>query len=932
MMNKAEERPKPPWAGPRLLAVGYLAAGVIWLLATRLVLPLFLRDQAALAWGFFVSLALFAAASTAILFLQRRIIAKLTPGGSAAFDHRAGLPPESLKKAVESMQLGLTIADADGRIVYANPSDARMHGYDPAELIGQDVQIYSTEDRKHHLTFEDLKRMKRWRRESSNVRKDGSTFPVQLLSDTVLDTKGIPVGVITTCEDISERREMERSLRESEERYRHVVEGAAEMIVCLTGEGRISFANRTWTEAMGYTAEESKRLDFFSVIDDDSKLGCHQALAKALAGTAWQNLQLTLVASDGRQIPAEGNLTSYHREGRAAGAIGIFRDITYRKQVDVTLRKNEKQFRLLIKNALDLIMILNRDGTIRYASHSAEGVFGRKPEELLSKPFFSLLHADDLPAVEGLMESMKRGEIPSSSFEARCRNQDGSWRNIQVVANNTLDEPSIEGIVVNARDITEQASARERLAASEERFRYLANSAADAIITVDTPGRIIFWNKGAEDIFGYSAEQALQERIDLIIPKRFLSRTSDRLEQLFSKTATGSGGRPVEMMGRRQGGLEFPVELSFSTWVSREGSFLTAIIRDISERKETERQLKYLSFHDPLTGLYNRAYFEEEMSRMEKSRFRSMGLILADVDGLKLINDTMGHKTGDGLLVVMAGIIKDNCRLGDMVARIGGDEFAVLLPNCDRTMIDGICDRIRETTYQYSQQNPELPLSLSVGYAVRRLEETNMSEVYREADNNMYREKVKNHDLLVKGFIQALERKNLLDPEQAAALEELMLDLSIAAGIPHHNLAEISLLARYHDIGNALLAGAAAKPQAQESEENDFRRHPEIGYHIALSTPYLSSIADWVLKHHEQWNGKGFPLGIKGEDIPLESRVLALASDYVETAGPADNQTAEGSRRALAVIRREAGKKYDPRLTDLLVRMMEKRLSLSGQS
>lgn len=927
-MNKADERPKPPWAGPRLLAAGYLAAGVIWLLATGLVLPLLLRDQAALARGLYVSLALFASLSAALMFLAPRLLSKRPPGENEAFDHRAGLPPESLKKAVESMQLGLTVADADGRIVYANPSDTRMHGYEAGELAGQDVHIYSPEDRRHHLSFEDLKRMKRWRRESINVRKDGSDFPVQLLSDTVMDARGRPMGVITTCEDISERRRMERSLRESEERYRQVVEGAAEMIVCLNGEGGISYANRAWAEAMGYTAGESARLDFFAMIDDDSRLGCHQALSKALAGTDWQNLQLTLVASDGRQIPAEGNLTALHREGRPAGALGIFRDITYRRQVDATLRKNEKQFRLLIKNALDIIMILNRDGTIRYTSPSAEAVFGLKPEELLGKDFHSLLHPDDLEEAGRQLERMKRGEAPTAAFEVRGRRRDGSWRHIQLMANNTLDEPAIEGIVLNARDVTEQTVARDRLSASEERFRYLANSAADAIITVDERGGITFWNKAAEEIFGYAAEQALGEKIDLVIPRRFLSRTSERLDQLFSKTAAGSGGRPMEMTARRQGGIEFPVELSFSTWVTRQGSFLTAIIRDISERKEAERQLKYLSFHDPLTGLYNRAYFEEEMSRMEKSRFRSMGMILADVDGLKLINDTMGHKTGDGLLVVMAGIIKDICRLGDMAARIGGDEFAVLLPNCERDMIDGICQRIRETTSQYSRQNPELPLSLSVGYAVRRMEETTMNEVYREADNNMYREKVRNHDVLVKGFIQALERKNLIDPGRAAALEELMLDLAIAAGIPHHHLSEISLLARYHDIGNALLAGGDSQPDGQAG---DFKRHPEIGYHIALSTPYLGSIADWILKHHERWDGRGFPLGVRGEDIPLEARILALAASYVEAAGPPEQAGAEGCRRALAAIRKESGKGYDPRLAELLAGMMEKRLSLEGR-
>jgi HD-GYP domain-containing protein (c-di-GMP phosphodiesterase class II) len=243
-------------------------------------------------------------------------------------------------------------------------------------------------------------------------------------------------------------------------------------------------------------------------------------------------------------------------------------------------------------------------------------------------------------------------------------------------------------------------------------------------------------------------------------------------------------------------------------------------------------------------------------------------------------------------------------------------------------VIEGICHRVKETTAQYSEKNPELPLSLSLGHSVRKMEEISVNEVYREADNNMYREKVKNHDILVKGFIQALERKNLLDPQQMATLEELMLDLAGLAGIPHHRLSEISLLARYHDIGMALLApeGQAADGTAASDDGGDsLKRHSEVGYHIAMSTPYLSSIADWILKHQECWNGKGYPLGIKGEDIPLESRILAIAKAYVELTSHRGQEPGLSPEQALVQIRKEIGKQFDPRLADLFLRMMEKR-------
>lgn len=928
-MDQARGSSKIRAAGIWFLAAGYLIVAIFWSLAQRFWLPVLFPDPKTLAVADFVSVLLLALLSAALIFGAAIYFERRGTEGSGA---GRPLPPEFLMKAVEAMQLGLTVVDVNGRIVYCNPSDAAMHGYDPQELIGQDVQILAPEERRHRLTYEDLKRMKRWRRESVNIRKDGSSFPVQLLSDTVLDAQGQPWGVITTCEDITERRQLEQQLKESEEHYRLVVEGAAEMIICLDNEGRIVYANRAWAEAMGYTLQETMRLDFLALLDEDSQKHCQQAMIKVLQGTPWQNLQLGLITSDGRRIPVEGSLTMYRRQGRIVGSLGIFRDITYRKQIDEVLRRNEKQFRLLIKNALDIIMIINRDGTIRYASPSVHHIFGFKPEELLGQPLSAIVEPDEISQMEQRLQQMRRGELTTAAFEFKGRPRQGGWRMIEVMANNLLDEPSVEGVVINARDVTEQSLARERLASSEERFRYLADSAADAIITIDQQGTITFWNQAAEAIFGYPAEEALRERIELIIPKRYLSRSFGRLDQIFSKTVTGSGNRPgerpgsrpVEMMARRRGGAEFPAEISYAVWSTREGSFLTAIIRDISERKEAEKQLKYLSFHDPLTGLYNRAYFEEEMSRIGKSRYKTLGLILADVDGLKLINDTLGHKTGDGLLLVMAGIIKDSCRLGDLVARIGGDEFAVMLPNCDRTIVEGICGRIRETTQQYNQQNPELPLSLSVGHAIRAMGEAAPDDVFREADGNMYREKVRNHDRLVQGFIQALEQKRLVDPQRTLDLEELMLELATAAGVPHHQLADISLLAKYHDIGMALLAGPEAGRGVKTEED---RRHAEIGYHIAVSTPCLSSIAEGILKHHEQWDGQGYPLGLAGEDVPLEVRILMVASAFLDLLGPEERTSPPAVEKALALLKQQAGQRLDPQLTETLAKVVRSRPS-----
>jgi diguanylate cyclase (GGDEF)-like protein len=164
--------------------------------------------------------------------------------------------------------------------------------------------------------------------------------------------------------------------------------------------------------------------------------------------------------------------------------------------------------------------------------------------------------------------------------------------------------------------------------------------------------------------------------------------------------------------------------------------------RDITERKLAEAQLKYLSLHDSLTGLYNRAYFDEEMRRLESGRNRPFAIIVCDIDGLKQVNDTMGHQAGDKLLVAAAKVIKESFRCEDLIARIGGDEYAIILPNSDLTAANFASSRLRAAVDLYNENHPSLPLSISVGCAASSDDTVYVSEIFKEADDKMYKEKL----------------------------------------------------------------------------------------------------------------------------------------------------------------------------------------------
>lgn len=351
-----------------------------------------------------------------------------------------------------------------------------------------------------------------------------------------------------------------------------------------------------------------------------------------------------------------------------------------------------------------------------------------------------------------------------------------------------------------------------------------------------------------------------------------------------------------------------------------------ASLLDITDRKQAEERLRYLSQHDQLTGLYNRTYFEQEMRRLEGIGPVPVGFIVCDVDDLKPVNDTMGHDKGDEMLVAAAGVIKEGAGEGDVVARIGGDEFAILLPNSNRAGMERACGRIKKAVLKYNAENPELPLSLSIGFAVNN--ERSLDVLLKEADNNMYRDKL-NHSQGINGIVspvlKGIKSRSCIKDSRSERVQDLVANLAFSTGLPEHNISRLKLLAQFHDIGEMGVPDSILfKPAPFNAEEAAvMQKHCEIGHRIAKTANDLIPIADWILKHHEWWNGQGYPLGLKKEEIPLECRILSIVDAYTAMTGESPYRKAMTPAEAAAELKRYAGSQFDPGLVQKFVEFIE---------
>lgn len=357
---------------------------------------------------------------------------------------------------------------------------------------------------------------------------------------------------------------------------------------------------------------------------------------------------------------------------------------------------------------------------------------------------------------------------------------------------------------------------------------------------------------------------------------------------------------------------------------------VVGLILDVTEKKETEEKLKALTYTDILTGLYNRTYFEKKCKEMLFEKYLPVGVIMGDANGLKLVNDTLGHTQGDELLKIIANVLRDVCEDRSLIFRTGGDEFVILIPNCTDHECESIITNIFEHCKNY--KHDLIDISIALGASITNNINKDVYDALKEADSKVYKQKILQKSSLNSSIMNSLQlelqAKHLETEDHTERVLKHCLLIGERLSLSKSAMDELTIVAKLHDIGKiGISEEILLKSGSLTHEEFEIvKTHTERGYRIIKASNQLDNVAKGVLAHHERWDGKGYPLKLQGESIPLVSRIVSIADSYDCMINNSIYRKPLNKREAINELKRCSGKQFDPDIVKVFVKYLEKQI------
>ncbi len=847
-----------------------------------------------------------------------------------------------IRSIIDNTSDSIYVKDTSGKYLLFNKAAEKIDGITAEEVLGKDdfvifkpeeARLVRSDDRKVMTSKKTIEIIERLTYNSDDIHDISSTKGPIFNKDNEL------IGIFGISRDITERIKLEEKLEKSLNEQQLLIDNLQAGVIIYNGDYSVLSCNKVVEKLLGLSKEEiisNKGTEpYWKFFRENGSLLCidEYPVKRIIKSKSKLEPYILSVLSTGNNVKKWILINGYpilDGNNEIEKIVISFIDITDSKKIEEKLAKQNILYRQMEKAAKIGAFKFNIKTQIQNWSDEVFNILDvdiKMGEPLVPEGIDYISPEYRGMAIQAIDNAINLKEPYFQEWEVTTLKGNKKW--VQSIGNPIIKDGIVTDISGSVQDITVRKESEIALKKSEERYRLITDNAVDVITVFNiSENMFVYVSPSIEKLLGYSVPEFMDKKLEDIFTDEFRDIVDTVIPnhiEGFYKNQNLENNHRIEVKQICKNGDIIWVEIVTSYQYNTIGEIeAVCVSRNIEERKTSEGEMLRLSYHDQLTGLYNRRFYEEELSRLDTPRNLPIALIMADVNGLKLTNDAFGHQKGDELLIRIANILKEVTRDDEIISRIGGDEFVVLMPRTDALGAEKLIKRIKEAVNK--EQIDDIVVSLALGYAAKSSSSEEMDKVFKEAEDEMYRHKLTESSSMrsktIDIIMNSLFKKNIRERDHSKRVAEICEFLASKMNFTNEEIKQIRIAGLMHDIGKIVINNAILekKDSLTNEEWDEMKKHSEVGYRILGSVNKFSEIAEYVLAHQERYDGEGYPQGLKGDNIPLQSRIIAVAAAFDAMISDRSYKPKMTEEEALLEIKKNAGTQFDPEIAKLFIK------------